>query len=73
MPSSDAALIERIIEIRQQYRVKLPDAVIAAIVGAVPPCPPNAGINTVEVDLGLHVRSTGQPRGDCPYGLVDGG
>lgn len=28
---SDAVLIEKIIEIRQQYRLKLPDAVIAAM------------------------------------------
>ncbi|MEG4318162.1 MULTISPECIES: hypothetical protein [unclassified Microcoleus] len=27
----DAVLIEKIIEIRQQYRLKLPDAVIAAM------------------------------------------
>lgn len=29
--ASDAALIEKIIDIRQQYRLKLPDAAIAAI------------------------------------------
>ncbi|MEH2320438.1 type II toxin-antitoxin system VapC family toxin [Nostoc sp.] len=29
--ASDAVLIEKIIEIRQQYRLKLPDAVIAAM------------------------------------------
>lgn len=29
--ASDAALIEKIIEIRLQYRLKLPDAVIAAM------------------------------------------
>jgi tRNA(fMet)-specific endonuclease VapC len=29
--AGDAVLIEKIIEIRQQYRLKLPDAVIAAI------------------------------------------
>ncbi|NJL41163.1 MAG: type II toxin-antitoxin system VapC family toxin [Leptolyngbyaceae cyanobacterium SM1_4_3] len=31
LTASDAALIEKIIKIRQQYRLKLPDAVIAAI------------------------------------------
>ncbi|MCY7323921.1 MAG: PIN domain-containing protein [Phormidesmis sp. CAN_BIN36] len=31
LTTGDAALIEKIIEIRQQYRLKLPDAVIAAI------------------------------------------
>jgi predicted nucleic acid-binding protein len=31
LTAGDAALIENIIEIRQQYRLKLPDAVIAAI------------------------------------------
>jgi tRNA(fMet)-specific endonuclease VapC len=29
--SSDAALIRRVIEIRQQYRLKLPDAIVAAV------------------------------------------
>ncbi|MFY7805844.1 MAG: PIN domain-containing protein [Limnoraphis robusta] len=29
--SIDAELIEKIIEIRQQYRLKLPDAIIAAM------------------------------------------
>ena len=31
LTSGDAGLIEKIIEIRQQYRLKLPDAVIAAM------------------------------------------
>lgn len=31
LTSGDAALIEKIIEIRQQYRLKLPDAVTAAM------------------------------------------
>ena len=31
LTAGDTALIENIIEIRQQYRLKLPDAVIAAI------------------------------------------
>ena len=31
LTAGDAALIENIIDIRQQYRLKLPDAVIAAI------------------------------------------
>jgi tRNA(fMet)-specific endonuclease VapC len=31
LASSDAALIRRAIEIRQQYRLKLPDAVVAAV------------------------------------------
>ena len=31
LASGDGALIERIIKIRQQYRLKLPDAIIAAI------------------------------------------
>ncbi len=31
LTTGDAGLIEKIIEIRQQYRLKLPDAVIAAI------------------------------------------
>lgn len=31
LTSGDVALIEKIIEIRQQYRLKLPDAVIAAL------------------------------------------
>ena len=31
LTAGDAALIDNIIEIRQQYRLKLPDAVIAAI------------------------------------------
>lgn len=31
LTAGDAALIEKIIQIRQQYRLKLPDAVIAAI------------------------------------------
>ncbi|UKO97335.1 PIN domain-containing protein [Nostoc sp. UHCC 0870] len=29
--ANDAVLIEKIIEIRQQYRLKLPDAIIAAM------------------------------------------
>jgi tRNA(fMet)-specific endonuclease VapC len=31
LAASDITLIQKIIEIRQQYRLKLPDAVIAAI------------------------------------------
>lgn len=31
MTAGDALLIEKIIEIRQQYRLKLPDAAIAAM------------------------------------------
>jgi predicted nucleic acid-binding protein len=31
LTAGDAVLIEKIIEIRQQYRLKLPDAIIAAI------------------------------------------
>jgi tRNA(fMet)-specific endonuclease VapC len=31
LTASDVTLIQKIIEIRQQYRLKLPDAVIAAI------------------------------------------
>jgi len=31
LTAGDATLIEKIIEIRQQYRLKLPDATIAAI------------------------------------------